>query len=228
MTSISCAQPMPDYNALIPEERQKFCKLVHDLLRDNKWMLLEEAQRIAYQQVCVESVEELIGKFTANWSDSSWLRSIIIVSLALILSACTHPITINPVSTPQQTGSNLFSTKIAAYVMTDADRSSQVTAPGGGGDKVSYFPYKDLEKGVRDVLKSLYSDVVLVNSPKNLEAIKQDGIAFVYSLNILTSSSSDCSIYLATDSVLYRYLSNRNRQRRKCSRTVDSDWTWCS
>jgi hypothetical protein len=39
------------------EERQKFCKLVHDLLRDNKWMLLEEAQRIAYQQVCVESVE---------------------------------------------------------------------------------------------------------------------------------------------------------------------------
>lgn len=128
---------------------------------------------------------------TVYWSDSSWLRCIIIVSFALILNACAHPITINPVSTPQQTGSNLFSTKMAAYVMTDADRSSQVTTPGGGGDKVSYFPYKDLEKGVRDVLKSLYSDVVLVNSPKNLEAIKQDGIAFVYSLNILTSSSSD-------------------------------------
>jgi hypothetical protein len=41
---------MPDYNALNPEERQKCCKLVHDLLGDNKWMLLEEAQRISYQQ----------------------------------------------------------------------------------------------------------------------------------------------------------------------------------
>ena len=41
------------------EERQLFCKLVHDLLSDNKWMLLEEAQRIAYQQVCVESVDNL-------------------------------------------------------------------------------------------------------------------------------------------------------------------------
>jgi hypothetical protein len=58
MKKTSHTQPMPDHNALIPEERQKFCKLVHDLLRDNKWMLLEEAQRIAYQQVCVESVED--------------------------------------------------------------------------------------------------------------------------------------------------------------------------
>jgi hypothetical protein len=37
------------YNhALIPEGRQKLCKLVHDLLRDNKWILLQEDQRIAY------------------------------------------------------------------------------------------------------------------------------------------------------------------------------------
>lgn len=61
MPSTSYVQPMPDYKDLIPEERQKFGKLVHDLLRDNKWMLLEEAQRIAYQQVCVESVEESRG-----------------------------------------------------------------------------------------------------------------------------------------------------------------------
>jgi hypothetical protein len=47
---------MPDWNALIPEERQKFCKLVHDLRKKDKWLSVEEAQRIAYQQVCVESV----------------------------------------------------------------------------------------------------------------------------------------------------------------------------
>jgi hypothetical protein len=136
-----------------------------------------------------------INSGTAYWSGSLWLRSIIIVLLALILSACTHPITIKPVSTQQQTGSNIYSTKIAAYVMTDADRSIQVISPSTCGEKVSYFPYKDLEKGVRDILKSLYSDVVLVNSPTNYEAIKQDGIAFVYSLNILASSSSDAAFY---------------------------------
>lgn len=57
MQKISCKQPMPDYKALNPEEYQLFCILVHDLLKDNKWMLLEEAQRIACQQVSVKSSE---------------------------------------------------------------------------------------------------------------------------------------------------------------------------
>jgi hypothetical protein len=47
------------YNSLLPQERQKFGKLVHDLRKKNKWLTVEEAQRIAYQQVCVESVEDV-------------------------------------------------------------------------------------------------------------------------------------------------------------------------
>jgi hypothetical protein len=51
---------MPDYKSLIPEEEyQLFCDLVHNLLKDNEWMLLEEAQRYAYQQVCMKSMEDI-------------------------------------------------------------------------------------------------------------------------------------------------------------------------
>jgi hypothetical protein len=55
----SCKQPPVDTSQLTPEDLQLFGKLVHDLLKDNKWMLLEEAQTIAYQQVCIKSLEEI-------------------------------------------------------------------------------------------------------------------------------------------------------------------------
>lgn len=64
--------------------------------------------------------------------------------------------------------------------MTEADRAKQVTTEGGGGDKISYFPYKDLEKGIRDALKSLYRDVVLVRSPSDFEAFKRDGVGIIF------------------------------------------------
>lgn len=84
----------------------------------------------------------------------SLVRCIIIFQTALILFACAHPITINPSLTAQRSDNNLFSTKIAGYVMTEADRAKQVTTEGGGGDKISYFPYKDLE-----MLSSLYIEM---------------------------------------------------------------------
>ena len=121
----------------------------------------------------------------------SSLCYVLIFSTITILGACAHPITINPSTTPQRSEDRSYSTKIAGYVMTDADRAKQVTTEGGGGDKVNYFPYKDLEKGIRDVLKSLYSDVVLLRSPSDFEAIKRDGVGIVFAPEIYTSSNSD-------------------------------------
>jgi len=110
----------------------------------------------------------------------TWFKYIFAFTAISILGACAHPITINPSTTPQRTENSSYSTKVAGYVMTDADRAKQVTTEGGGGDKVNYFPYKDLEKGIRDVLKSLYSDVVLIRSPSDFEAIKRDGVGIVF------------------------------------------------
>jgi len=48
---------MSDWQSLIPEERQLFCKFVHDLRKKNKWITLEEAQRQAYEMVLTESLK---------------------------------------------------------------------------------------------------------------------------------------------------------------------------
>lgn len=114
-----------------------------------------------------------------------------IVVAVLLLGACAHPITINPTSTPLRSEDQLYSKKVVGYVMTDADREKQVTTEGGGGDKVSYFPYRDIEKDIRDALKSIYSDVVLVRSPTDVEAIQREQIFFVFALEIYTNSNSD-------------------------------------
>jgi hypothetical protein len=52
--SICCTPPPPDINSLLPEERQWFGKLVHDLLKQGKD--LKSAQELAYSIVLLESV----------------------------------------------------------------------------------------------------------------------------------------------------------------------------
>lgn len=116
-------------------------------------------------------------------------RLTLVLALASLLGACAHPIVISPIETPGR-DSAFLSPKKAAYVMTDADRNTQVTTEGGGGDKVSYFPYRDLEKGIRDALRAVYSDVFVIKSPFDSDAIQQNGISFVFAPEILTSSSS--------------------------------------
>lgn len=110
-------------------------------------------------------------------------------ALLALLTACAHPIGIGPIETPVRNEAGLNPKKVA-YVMTDADRAKEVTTPGGGGDKVSYFPYRDLEKSVRDALRAVYSDVFVVKSIADAEAIRTFGVSYVFSPEITTTSDS--------------------------------------
>jgi len=116
-------------------------------------------------------------------------RLALVLAFALLLGACAHPIVISPLETAVRSDSPVGLKKVA-YVMTDADRSKQVTTDGGGGDKVSYFPYRDLEKAVRDALRDLYSDVIVIRSPSDSEAIQRNNISLVFAPEISTSSNS--------------------------------------
>jgi hypothetical protein len=118
------------------------------------------------------------------------LKSISIIVLFLLISACAHPITISPLKTPDRIETKL-SQKRAAYVMTEDDRNKQVTTSGGGGDKITYYPYRDSEKAIRDALRSVYTDVVVIKSISDFESIKENNISVVYTPTILTVSSSD-------------------------------------
>lgn len=110
-------------------------------------------------------------------------------ALLALLTACAHPIGIGPIETPVRNEAGLNPKKVA-YVMTDADRAKEVTTPGGGGDEVSYFPYRDLEKSIRDALLAVYSDVFVIKSSNDTEAIKTFGVSYVFSPEITTTSAS--------------------------------------
>lgn len=115
---------------------------------------------------------------------------LLLAALAVsLLGACAHPIGIGPLETPTRNEAGLSPRKVA-YVMTDADRAREVITPGGGGDKVSYFPYRDLEKAIRDALRAVYSDVFVVKAANDQEAIRAVGATHVFTPVITTTSSS--------------------------------------
>ena len=117
------------------------------------------------------------------------MRSIRLAAAAAVVSvlaACAHPISLEPSATPTRDESDLVAKKVA-YVLSDADRAKEVTTPGGGGDKVSYFPYRDLEKSLRDALRSVYAEVVALRSGADAGA---SGAAYVFIPEIKTTSSS--------------------------------------
>jgi len=110
--------------------------------------------------------------------------------LVLMLTGCAHPIVISPTRSIQNVDMALIK-KNVAYVMTDADRNKQVETGGGGGDKVTYFPYRDLEKAIRDALRSIYADVYVIKSQNDIEDINAKDISYIFTPEISTSSSSD-------------------------------------
>lgn len=110
-------------------------------------------------------------------------------ALLALLTACAHPIGISPLETPVRNEAGLNPKKVA-YVMTEADRSKEVITAGGGGDKVSYFPYRDLEKSIRDALRAVYADVFVVKSASDREALAGFGVSYVFSPSITTYTDS--------------------------------------
>jgi hypothetical protein len=118
------------------------------------------------------------------------IRMVLALGLALTLAACAHPISVSPLSSPPREEAKLVN-KHVAYVMTDELRNRSVTTSGGGGDKVSYYPYRDLEKTIRDALRAVYQDVTVINAAAEAKADPTKNIALVFTPEISTSSSSD-------------------------------------
>jgi hypothetical protein len=88
--------------------------------------------------------------------------------------------------------------RVGLYIPAE-NRQKQVTSPGGGGDKVTYVPYADLEAGLYKVLSDVFLDVALLQAA-DAAAIAQHSVAYVIEPQILTkSSSSGLLTWMATD-----------------------------
>lgn len=114
-----------------------------------------------------------------------------VLSASLFLIACAHPISITPLSTPKQTAP--LSAKKVAYLISEDDKNRLITSAGGGGDKITYYPYRDLEKSVRDALMSIYSDVTAIKTMSD-DLVKSGSVSLVFTPLITTVSSSDSMV----------------------------------
>lgn len=121
------------------------------------------------------------------------LRLLSAASLVSLMVACAHPISLEPRATPTRDEATLMAKKVA-YVMNDEQRGRQVTTAGGGGDKVSYFPYRDMEKSFREALRAVFSDVVVLRSASDAQAVTASGAEFVFVPEIKTESFSSSII----------------------------------
>lgn len=112
-----------------------------------------------------------------------------VILVALLTSGCAHQIQINP-KMESFTESEKRVDKVVGYHISDEDRKKLVKTPGGGGDDVTYTPYKDTESVLFTVLSNKFKDVYLVKSLDDSVFIKQNGITLIFIPEITTQSSS--------------------------------------
>jgi hypothetical protein len=119
------------------------------------------------------------------------LKIATVLAVPVLMAACAHPITlksdldkISAVQTSQKID------KSVGYYIDPASLNAEVTTPGGGGDKVKYSPYQDIEPGFYKVLSNVFKDVNRLKSPQEKELITKYDISLIFTPIILTNSSS--------------------------------------
>lgn len=113
------------------------------------------------------------------------------ILFCLFMTGCAHPINMNPdlASVAAPSGSTPINKK-AGYVLPDSQRALEITTAGGGGDKVRYFPYRDIEAGFYKALSEAFTSVAKVANPKDAAAVQASGVAYIITPDIKTTSSS--------------------------------------
>src|ERR1700758_657204 len=101
-----------------------------------------------------------------------FIRSIAVTGAIASLAGCAHDITISgdpaaltaSTTAATSTAQTQPINKTVGLVITDELRAKEVVSPGGGGDKVAYKPYRDLELPIYVELGQVFSNVVKLNA----------------------------------------------------------------
>ncbi|MCX7220768.1 MAG: hypothetical protein NTY70_18100 [Burkholderiales bacterium] len=108
-----------------------------------------------------------------------------------VLSGCAHPIVISPnLEKVGINASNQTINKNVAYYIADDVLAKAVITPGGGGDKVSYQPYRDIETGFYKMLSSVFPNVIKLKTLNDVAAISKNSVSYIISPVLVTDSSS--------------------------------------
>lgn len=128
---------------------------------------------------------------TATSSTMKKIVKLIIVSLAcVVLFGCAHPISMNPNLANVQVKDIAPIDRQVGFYISDANKALEVTTAGGGGDKVRYFPYRDIEAGFYKALAEVFRGVSKVKEPTMTDDMRKSGISLLIVPEISTTSSS--------------------------------------
>jgi hypothetical protein len=114
------------------------------------------------------------------------------IMMALLLTGCAHSIDIAPDVAKLNNEANRthrIPLKVGYYIPLEISSIETVTQ-GGGGDNVSYFPYRDMDYGYRKILSNIFTGVVKLDSIANLPNTNQDHIDYIFIPDIVTVSGS--------------------------------------
>lgn len=120
----------------------------------------------------------------------TWAGRLLSVAVVLMATGCAHPISLSPDFSKVTTAPVQKLERKAGLVITEQNRAREVNTPGGGGDKLSYFPYRDLEVGLYQALSQVFADVSKVSGPQDPK-VKSEGLSYVVTPTINTTSWSD-------------------------------------
>jgi hypothetical protein len=111
-------------------------------------------------------------------------------AVAALAVGCAHPISLTAdAGKLVGTATAPKTDRKVGLVMSDDQKKLELTTPGGGGDKVSYFPYRDLESGIYVALSESFSSVSRVNSLTDPK-VKTDGLSLMFVPDVATTSYS--------------------------------------
>ncbi len=115
-----------------------------------------------------------------------------VLAVAAIVTGCAHPVTISPkieqIALP--TDAKAKSPAKVAYFIPAELLAKEVETAGGGGDRVTSFPYRDLEIGLYKMLGNVFDSVVKVNSADDHATMAAKGVSYLITPTISISSNS--------------------------------------
>ncbi len=112
------------------------------------------------------------------------------LAVAALLTGCAHPISVTAdFAKIKGSGAPRIDKSVGYYIAAD-DLQREVITPGGGGDKVSYKPYRDLDPAIYKALAEVFSTVAKLDSPNDAAKLSRDKIQLVFTPKITTNSSS--------------------------------------
>jgi hypothetical protein len=76
------------------------------------------------------------------------------------------------------------------YFISDENLNKKITSPGGGGDKVSYQPYRDTEAALNTILSRVFNKVYSIDSVDDIQYLSERNIRYIFKPSIKTDSSS--------------------------------------